>query len=475
MTSSSTQRVPASRRWLLLLPVLVVLVGSMGVWLTKPEPMNLAQPSADSVVRTYLAETKAPGAAVAVVDENGLEVVAQGRGTDGRPFTVDSPIRIASLTKSFTATLAQLLAREGAVDLDRPVTSYVPELALADPRFRAITTRHLLMHRSGLTDKTIDVQSLLLSSSSPDFVARLDGGRLHSDPGTTFRYCNANYNLAVAVIERATGRAFGDLLHERILAPLGMRSTLLIDPANGQGRGWNELLGHWFTADEPGGYGPGSGGLVSTAHDMGLWMRAQLGEAENVIPVEVVASVQNPPPGAEYAMGWALDDSGARVHSGNLFTATSAQLVRSEDDTAVVVLMNSASMVDMAYPLMQALDQAHTASTSVRVVDTLSTVNHIILVVLAAVVSAFGVGLARVGWWRHRTAASTGHRRLLHAVWLLIPLAVLLGLRHLIELVTGGRSVRWIEIAHLVPAGLLVVVVAAICGGILFAARVGRR
>lgn len=475
MTSSSSQSPPASRRWLLLVPVLIVLAGSAVVGLTTPDPINIGQTSAGSMVRTYLAETKAPAAAVAVVDDNVLDVVAQGHDPDGRPVTADSPIRIASLTKAFTATLTQLLAREGIVDLDRSVASYVPELALADPRFRLITTRHLLWHRSGLTDRTIDVQSLLRSSGSADFIERLDDARLDSDPGTTFRYCNANYNLAVAVIERVTGRHFGDLLYERILAPLGMTSTSLINPASDQGRGWNELLGHWFAADEPGGYGPGSGGLMSTAHDMGRWMRAQLGKANDVIPADVLAAVQNPPPGAEYAMGWSVDDSGARVHSGNLFTATSAQLVRPENGTAVVVLLNSASMVDMAYPLMQALDRTHTAHTGVDVTDTLSTANRIILTALAGVLSAFGVCLARVGWWRHRTAERTRSRRLLRSAWLLAPLAALLGLRHLTEFATGGRSVRWIEIAHLVPAGLLVVVVTAVCGAIVFAARTIRR
>ncbi|MBY6675425.1 beta-lactamase family protein [Rhodococcus sp. BP-332] len=448
------------------------------MWFSQPQPTVYAQMSAESIVSTYLAETDAPAAAVAVIDSDGLDVVARGRGVDGQPLTTDTPLRLASLTKAFTATLAALLAYEGTLDLDRPVVSYVPTLQLADPRFRTITMRHLLMHRSGLTDTSIDVESLLRSRTSTDFVERLDGARLDSDPGREFRYCNVNYNLAAAVIERVTGRAFDDVLHERILAPLGMTSTTFIDPAGDPGRGWNELLGRWFTTAEPGGYGPGSGGLMSTAHDMGLWMRAQLGGAQEVIPAKVLETAQNPPEGVEYAMGWSKDDSGARVHSGNLFTATSAQLVRSQDKSAVVVLMNSASMVDMAYPLMQALDHAHTARTGsdeFAVTDTLTTANRIVAVALATVLSAFCVGLVRVRWWRHRTAASTVPRRLLRSTWLLVPLVVLLSARRLTEFVTGGRSVRWIEIAHLVPAGLLVIGVTAACGVIVFAARTCRR
>lgn len=478
MTSSSLSGGPAPRRWLLLVPVVVLLVGVAGVWFSQPQPTVYPQTSAESIVSTYLAVTDAPAAAVAVIDGDGLDFVAHGLGVDGRPLTTDTPLRIASLTKTFTATLAALLAHEGALDLDRPVVSYVPTLQLADPRFRTITMRHLLMHRSGLTDTSIDVQSLLEATDSTDFTGRLDGARLDSDPGRQFRYCNANYNLAAAVIERVTGRAFYDVLHERIFAPLGMTSTTFIDPAGDPGRGFNELLGRWFTTAEPGGYGPGSGGLTSTAHDMGLWMRAQLGGAQEVIPAPVLGTVQNPPPGAEYAMGWSQDDTGARVHSGNLFTATSAQLLRPQDESAVVVLMNSASMVDMAYPLMQALDHAHTASTGpgeFAVTDTLTTANRIVAVTLATVVSAFCVGLARVRWWRHRTAASSVLRRLLRSMWLLVPLAVLLSARRFTEFVTGGRSVRWIEIAHLVPAGLLAIGVSAACGVIVFAARTFRR
>lgn len=133
---------------------------------------------------------------VAVVVHGDRIVWAAGFGRDGhsQPMTANSPVQIASLSKSFTAVAVARLARAEGIDLDQPVAGGRPDLTMADTRHRAITLRHLLTHTSGLTDadvhywRTVDDGA----ASLDDHVRALRDERLSAAPGTTFRYANVN-------------------------------------------------------------------------------------------------------------------------------------------------------------------------------------------------------------------------------------------------------------------------------------------
>jgi CubicO group peptidase (beta-lactamase class C family) len=174
----------------------------------------------DSILRAYADGGRFNGTALvasrgAIVHEGAYGVVDRETRT---PLTPATPIRIASVTKAFTALLVMQQVQEGRLRLDEPVLTYLPELR-RDTGAR-ITLRHLLTHRSGLPHD--QVTPYRPEEYRPE--AGLDGDLL-AEPGTAFQYNNRDYYLLARVLERVTGRTFAQLLDERVLRPAGMTRT----------------------------------------------------------------------------------------------------------------------------------------------------------------------------------------------------------------------------------------------------------
>lgn len=172
----------------------------------------------DSILRAYADGGRFNGTAVvasrgAIVHEGAYGVVDREARA---PLTPQTPLRIASVTKAFTALLVMQQVQEGRLRLDEPVLTYLPELR-RDTAGR-ITLRHLLTHRSGLPH---DQDSLNLAYRPEE---GLDAD-LVAEPGSTFQYNNRDYSLLARVLERVTGRTFAGLLEERVLRPAGMTRT----------------------------------------------------------------------------------------------------------------------------------------------------------------------------------------------------------------------------------------------------------
>jgi D-alanyl-D-alanine carboxypeptidase len=137
--------------------------------------------------------------------------------------------RVASITKSFVATVVLELVAEGKLSLDDTVEHWLPGLV---PNGAAITLRELLNHTSGLfnyNDDPIWVPSLLADPRRiwlpTELVALADSQTPYFSPGTGWHYANTNYVLLGRVIEAATGRSLGDELRDRIFQPLGLGAT----------------------------------------------------------------------------------------------------------------------------------------------------------------------------------------------------------------------------------------------------------
>jgi len=100
------------------------------------------------------------GASVAIM-QHGKLVYSEGIGVAdrarNRPVDPHTRFNVGSVAKMFAAASILLLVEEGKVDLDAPITRYIPEFTMADPRYRAITVRMLLNHSAGLPAVTIFV------------------------------------------------------------------------------------------------------------------------------------------------------------------------------------------------------------------------------------------------------------------------------------------------------------------------------
>ncbi|MCU1397176.1 MAG: hypothetical protein JWN62_285 [Acidimicrobiales bacterium] len=234
----------------------------------------------DEVFATFQARDKAPGVVYAIVAGGvPLHVGAVGGASPGgAPMHVDSVLRIASMTKSFTAAAALLLRDEGLLRLDEPVATYVPELAsvrLPTADSPMPTIRMLLTMSGGLP--TDDPWADREESMRPgDFSALLAGGLTFSAaPGTGFEYSNLGFVIVGRAITNIAGRPYRDVVRDRLIVPLGLTSTGF---SVGEIPAANIVEGHFKVQEEwavepfaePGEFSP-LGGLFSSVRDLAVW------------------------------------------------------------------------------------------------------------------------------------------------------------------------------------------------------------
>lgn len=318
-----------------------------------------------------LKSSNAPGAAVLVV-QNGTPIFQRGYGvTDLRtmnPITPQTDFRLASFTKQFTATCIMLLVHDGKLRYDDPLTDIFPEF----PEYgKAITIRNLLNHTSGLPD-----YEDILAKQYPDTPENkipqiLDAGVLKLLeqqttgkflPGSKWEYSNSGYATLAMVVEKVSGKPFGEFLHDRIFAPLKMNHTLAYE------KGKNEVphraYGHtkekdgWHETDQsPTSAVLGDGGIYTSIDDLINWDRALrqhalLSEREMepaLTPVEPSGGPAKSEEGApvRYGFGWFLDPyKGHRriYHDGNTIGFRTTIQRFPDDNLSIVVLANRADL-----------------------------------------------------------------------------------------------------------------------------------
>ncbi|RYZ21822.1 MAG: class A beta-lactamase-related serine hydrolase [Chitinophagaceae bacterium] len=185
-----------------------------------------------------------------------------------------TPYRIAGLTQPFTAVMILQLKEEGALRLDDTIGKYLP--SYTGPGRNRVTIRQLLTYSSGIPEcgggsaRDIDRATLALDT----FISRYCSGPLEFEPGTQARAGNGDYILLGKIVEQATGRTWTDNLERRILRPLRMNNTGVVDDAKPVAR----LARPYFYKDSASGYKPdkfhhtgnyySAGSLYSTAFDL---------------------------------------------------------------------------------------------------------------------------------------------------------------------------------------------------------------
>lgn len=135
---------------------------------------------------------------------------------------------IGSVSKIFTTVAVMQLVEQGKLNLDKPVTEYLPAFKMADPRYKDITVRMLLNHSSGLMGSSIGSVLLLgdpSTQATDQLLERLSTQRLKADPGAYSTYCNDGFTLAELVVEAVTDMNFVDYLHANIFDPAGLKET----------------------------------------------------------------------------------------------------------------------------------------------------------------------------------------------------------------------------------------------------------
>lgn len=325
------------------------------------EPRSLS--GLDAQVREVMARYGVPGLALGL--RRGGQVELRGYGVTSletsQPVTPDTLFQIGSITKVYTAALIMRLVAEGVLDLDTPVSRYLPELRLRDAEAQqTITLRHLLSHTSGLFGDRFDDYGLgddALAKAIADFHTLEQLTR----PGELWTYCNSGFYLAGRVIEQVLETGYEAAMRERLFAPLGLERTFFFAH---EAIVYPVAVGH--KATEPGATAHevvrayplprcvnAAGSIIQPVGDLlrfaALHLDAGLVDGERLLAPELVAAMQQPQTEAGnfadyYGLGWHLRDVGGYRLVGHGGTTNGFQadlnLIPAED-FALALLTNS--------------------------------------------------------------------------------------------------------------------------------------
>ncbi len=309
--------------------------------------------SIDQIAQQVLKSTGVPSASVAVVQDGKIAYVqAYGAAKldPQTPATAAMRYSIGSISKQFTAAAILMLAEEGKLSLDDPVSKYVSGLTDGDK----VTIRELLSHTSGYQDYWPQdyVMPMMLKPTTADQIMDMWARKpLDFQPGTKWQYSNTNYVIAGVIVEKVSGMPLLRFLSQHVFTPLQMSSVSDTDanklpptdptgymryalgplrPAPKEGRGW------MFAAGE----------LAMTAEDLAKWDISIINQSVlkpasyREMETEVVLKDGV---GTRYGLGmFVTSNNGHRTleHGGEVSGFVAENIVLPDDKIAVVVLTN---------------------------------------------------------------------------------------------------------------------------------------
>jgi len=299
---------------------------------------------------------------------------------------------MGSVSKSLTGVAIMQLVEQGKIDLDAPVTDYLPYFEMVDDRYKDITVRQLLSHKSGLYD---EFGHELNDSLEPveQAVRDLADQRLRSRPGKFYFYTGVGFALLGDIISKVSGMDFEDYMQENILVPLGMNhSTFVPEKAD------PELLFTPHTNEDDGSVvitrtelcdirRQAECTLHSSCEDMMRFAMFSLNQGEidgvSLLSHEgfdqmwtshadtggIVLPIYGPPI-AQYGLSWQLGEvDGHRLvgHAGGGTGVNTQLLLAPDDDLAVITMANwaqewpwpaSFTAIDVIYSLL-GIEEGH--------------------------------------------------------------------------------------------------------------------
>jgi beta-lactamase class C len=277
---------------------------------------------------------KLPGLALVIV-QDGRVLTLRGYGVTeaggSEAITPDTVFRLASLSKSFAATLTSLLVQEEAMGWDTPIVNQLPAFKLRDyARAQQVTPRDVLAQKVGLARNTFD-RDLEANEPYPLLAERLGDAPMTCSTGDCYGYQNVAFSLIGDLVFAATGDFYAHQVETRIFHPLGMDtatygreglegSASWARPHVRRGTGWVAVR-----PKETYYHVPPAAGVNASASDMSKWLIAQMGNRPDVLPPDVLNPIHTPQvstPGetrgsrwrrervraAYYAMGWRVFD-----------------------------------------------------------------------------------------------------------------------------------------------------------------------
>jgi CubicO group peptidase (beta-lactamase class C family) len=301
----------------------------------------------DDYIRAEMEKQHVPGVSVAVIKKL-KPIKAEGYGLANIELNVAATpgtvYKIGSVSKQFIATGIMLLAQDGKISLDDPISKY---LDATPDTWKPITIRHLLTHTSGIVREAPGFDPLKIQPDA-DVIKTAYSLPLRFAPGDKYEYCNVGYFSLAEIIHKVSGKPWDEFLGERIFAPLKMNSTrtttvtdLVANRANGYF--WNNAKyenASIYFALRP------SGAFLSTILDLAKWDAAlATGQILKQASLDQMWTPVKLNDGSTYAygFGWLLDpvEGHKRVHHGGSLPGFRSEIARFVDDKVTVIVLTN--------------------------------------------------------------------------------------------------------------------------------------
>ena len=278
----------------MMLTVFITLTAIISVGASTAFGTETAEETAAFIGEVIVNYYGAASVQYAVID-NGEIVIS---GTSVAPTLEDeitdkTMYGIGSVSKMYTATAVMQLVDEGKIDLDTPITEYIPEFTMKDERYKDITVRMLLNHSSGIygtTNANAFVFDTYDAEIKTQLLASLAEQNLKANPGEFSVYCNDGFTLAEIIIERVSGVSYPEYLQEYILTPIEAANTAT--PADDFDRA--NLAATYVDGEAT----PvdslnviGTGGIYSTAADLVNFAQAFMKDSNELLSKEAVEAM----------------------------------------------------------------------------------------------------------------------------------------------------------------------------------------
>ena len=265
------------------------------------------------------------------------------------PNTPQTKFHIASISKTFTAAAIMILEERGLLSVGDPLSKYIPDYPGGDK----ITIHHLLIHTSGIpnVNNFLDYNAKAkFSQTLTSIIEMFKNKPLRAQPGERYEYSNSNYNLLAFIIEKVSGKSYGEFMKENIFDPLGMNAT-----------GHDGYAGK-ILKNRASGYAPigadglenapyldwtiktGNGSLYSTVEDLYKWDRALY--TEKILKKNILDKIFKPHVDNSVGYGWFV---GKRLNRNVVRMSGRSPGFQGEihryvdDDVCVIVLSNNYS------------------------------------------------------------------------------------------------------------------------------------
>ncbi len=283
---------------------------ALGLWLSV-SPLVQAVPLTETELvqqfeqefRTKLQQAKVPGGAYAIVQgERIVKLGHYGVRVVGERATVnaDTIFRLASVSKTFAGVSLVQAQHASQLQLQQPLSSFVPELVLRTPELtKSLTLEQVVSHSSGFWAHAFE--DLIEADQTPaQILPRLRELSPVCPLGRCYSYQNVFFGLLGNALERATGLPYDQLLYQRLFQPLGMQSAsvglapLLASrnkamPHQRGGKGWRVVKpkANFYRVSS-------AAGVNASARDLAIYLQAMLGGRPEVLPHQLLQQLQQP-------------------------------------------------------------------------------------------------------------------------------------------------------------------------------------